>query len=54
MAQKQFQISQAQSRIFARAIYNDISAYIEAHQKEYQEFLKQEETQDGGENTGSH
>lgn len=28
MAQEQFQISQAQSRIFARAIYADIAAYI--------------------------
>lgn len=43
MAQEQFQISQAQSRIFARAIYADIAAYIEAHQEEYLEFLRQEE-----------
>ena len=44
MAQEQFQISQAQSRKFARAIYADISAYVKAHQEEYLEFLKQEET----------
>lgn len=44
MAQEQFQISQAQSRKFARAIYADISAYVKAHQEEYLEFLRQEET----------
>ena len=43
MAQKQFQISQAQSRKFARAIYADISAYVKSHQEEYLEFLRQEE-----------
>lgn len=46
MAQEQFQISQAQSRIFARAIYADITAYVEAHQEEYLEFLRQEEKND--------
>lgn len=54
MALEEFQISQAQSRIFARAIYKNISAYIEAHQKEYQEFLKQEELTDARENQSSH
>ncbi len=44
VAQEQFQISQAQSRKFARAIYADISAYVKAHQEEYLEFLRQEET----------
>lgn len=43
MAQEQFQISQAQSRKFARAIYADISAYVKSHQEEYLEFLRQEE-----------
>lgn len=43
MAQEQFQISQAQSRKFARAIYADISAYVKSYQEEYLEFLRQEE-----------
>lgn len=43
MAQEQFQISQAQSRKFARAIYADIPAYVKSHQEEYLEFLRQEE-----------
>ena len=43
MKEEQFQISQAQSKIFARVIYTDIAVYIKEHQKEYQEFLKQEE-----------
>lgn len=43
MAQEQFQISQAQSRKFARAIYADISACVKSHQEEYLEFLRQEE-----------
>lgn len=50
MAQEQFQISQAQSRIFARAIYADIAAYVKAHQEEYREFLSQEELKDDREN----
>ena len=54
MAQEQFQISQAQSRIFARAIYADIAAYIEAHQEEYREFLRQEEMSDGNKYQSTH
>lgn len=54
MAQEQFQISQAQSRIFARAIYADITAYVEAHQEEYQEFLRQEEINSVSENQSPH
>lgn len=54
MAQEQFQISQSQSRIFARAIYADISAYVEANQGEYQEFLRQEEKDCDRENQSAH
>ncbi|MCB7051400.1 hypothetical protein LIZ34_13705 [Intestinimonas butyriciproducens] len=54
MAQEQFQISQAQSRIFARAIYADIAAYVEAHQEEYREFLRQEEMNSDRENQSSY
>ena len=43
MAQELHQISHTQSRILARAIYKDITAYIVAHQEEYQKFLKPEE-----------
>ena len=42
MAQYEIKISQAQSRIFARAIYSDVIAYIETHQEEYQKFLAEE------------
>lgn len=41
MAQVNIQLNQAQSRIFARAIYADITSYIEAHQEEYQKFLEE-------------
>ena len=54
MAQEQFQISQSQSRIFARAIYADISAYVKAHQEEYQEFLRQEEKGSDREDQSAH
>lgn len=54
MAQEQFQISQEQSRIFARAIYADITAYVEAHQEEYRKFLRQEEMNSVSENQSSH
>lgn len=46
MAQVNIQLNQAQSRIFARAIYADITSYIEAHAEEYQKFL--EECEDKG------
>lgn len=54
MAQEQFQISQAQSRIFARAIYRDIAAYVNAHQEEYREFLRQEAMSDDNKNQSTH
>ena len=40
-------ISEEQARIFARAIYSNISAYIQEHQEEYQQFLLQEEKENG-------
>ena len=54
MAQEQFQISQVQSRIFARAIYADIAAYVEAHQEEYREFLRQEALNSDNEDKSPH
>ena len=54
VAQEQFQISQAQSRKFARAIYADISAYVKAHQEKYLKFLSQEETKNDRTDQGTH
>ena len=54
MAQEQFQISQVQSRIFARAIYADIAAYVEAHKEEYREFLRQEASNSDNEDKSPH
>lgn len=41
MTQVNIQLNETQSRIFARAICKDISAYIKAHSDEYQNFLKE-------------
>lgn len=49
MAQVNIQLNQIQSRIFARAIYTDIASYIEAHQEEYQKFLKESEIEETNE-----
>lgn len=42
------EISKAQAQEFATAIFDSIARYIEAHQEEYEEFLRSEE-QNGGE-----
>ena len=39
MGQTDIVINQKQARIFARAICKDVSAYIHAHQREYEQFL---------------
>ena len=39
MTQADLYISEKQARIFARAIYKNVSAYIQTHQKEYVQFL---------------
>lgn len=54
MAQVNIQLNQMQSRIFARAIYADITSYIEAHQEEYQKFLKESEIDDTNETKSTH
>lgn len=41
LAHVNIQLNQAQSRIFARAIYADIASYIETHSEEYQKFLEE-------------
>jgi len=45
---KEIEISQAQARQFATAILPYIDAYVQAHQDEFQEFLRKE----GQENKG--
>lgn len=42
------EISKNQAKEFAAAIFDSIASYIEAHQEEYEEFLRSEE-QNGGE-----
>ena len=42
------EISKSQAQEFAVAIFDSIASYIEAHQEEYEGFLKSEE-QNGGE-----
>ena len=49
MAQLKIELNQVQSKIFARAIYADITAYIEAHQEEYQKYLKESEIEETNE-----
>ena len=39
-------MSNKQVNEFAKAIFADIAAYIEEHQKEYEEFLKSEKNID--------
>lgn len=48
------QITQTQSRIFARAIYADILAYVETNQDEYRQFLLESECEKNSEIEGSH
>ncbi|MEG0692623.1 MAG: hypothetical protein RR444_06030 [Oscillospiraceae bacterium] len=46
MEQNKLNISTDQAKVFARAIYTNISAYIQDHQEEYQKFLLEEENAD--------
>jgi len=43
-----FIISQKQAHAFAVAVFADIRAYREAHQQEFEEFLKAEQQKEGG------
>lgn len=55
MGQTDIVISQKQARIFARAICKDVSAYIHAHQREYEQFLLKEKGEDANdENQSTH
>lgn len=47
MEQSDITISPIQARIFARAIYKSLSAYIQTHQQEYEQFLLLEQKGNG-------
>lgn len=49
MEQIKIVISEEQARVFARAVYRNVSAYIQAHQEEYKEYLLQLEEKENGE-----
>lgn len=53
MGQTDIVISQKQARIFARAICKDVSAYIHAHQREYEQFLLEEKGEDANDENQS-
>ena len=46
MEQDTPQIDKAHAKIFARAIYKDIAAYVQSHQEEYQKHLKENESEE--------
>ncbi|HWQ41592.1 MAG TPA: hypothetical protein VN456_06105 [Desulfosporosinus sp.] len=46
MEQDKVQIDEAHAKIFARAIFNDIAAYVQSHPEEYQKYLEEEESED--------
>lgn len=55
MEQSHIVISQKQARIFARAIYKNVSAYIQTNQEEYEQFLlKQKGDDEDDENQSPH
>ena len=47
MADSNIKVSRERARMFAYAIYRDITAYIASHQEEYQKFLLEEDTLNG-------
>ena len=54
MAQLKIELNQVQSKIFARAIYADITSYIDSHQEEYQKFLRESESEETSETESTH
>ena len=42
MEQLDIVLDQKQAKVFARAIYRDVSAYICAHKEEFEQFLLEE------------
>ena len=53
MGQTDIVINQKQARIFARAIYKNVSAYIQTHQQEYEQFLLEPKGEDAADETQS-
>lgn len=49
MEQSDVVISKKQAQIFARAIYENVSAYIQTHQEEYEQFLLEQKGNDAHE-----
>lgn len=49
MEQSDVVISKKQAQIFARAIYKNVSAYIQTHQEEYEQFLLEQKGNDAHE-----
>ena len=43
MEQGKVQLDEAHAKIFARAIYKDIAAYVQSHPEEYQKYLDEKE-----------
>jgi hypothetical protein len=46
VGQSNILINKEQAERFARHIYRDIAAYIEAHREEYEEFLLQQKSEE--------
>ena len=46
MEQLDIVLDQKQAKVFARAIYRDVSAYICAHKEEFEQFLLEEKGAD--------
>lgn len=54
MIQEKHLFNHAQSKVFARAIYADISDYIEANQEEYLKFTAESECENESEIESPH
>ena len=55
MEQLDIVLDHKQAKVFARAIYRDVSAYIWRHRKEYEQFLLEQKGTDAHEeNQSSH
>ena len=46
MEQRNIVLDQKQAKVFARAIYREVSAYICAHKEEFEQFLLEEKGAD--------
>lgn len=46
MEQLDIVLDQKQAKVFTRAIYRDVSAYICAHKEEFEQFLLEEKGED--------